>query len=164
MKAHIWMFGLVLFLAGCNSSSQEKDTSFQSISTEGQLSNADIIRNPVSATAPLDTANIAKIQFDSTTYHFGEVFEGDKVTHKFSFTNTGKTPLIISDARSTCGCTVPKWPDTPIAPGEKGEIEVRFDTKGKSGRQSKPVTITANTYPSTTRIYLTGMVRMTNDE
>ncbi len=156
MKSHVVFCGLILLVAACNQSVNEK--SFESISTEGQPSNADIIRNPVSATAPLDTVNVAKIRFDSTTYHFGEVYEGDVVQYRFEFTNTGKVPLVISDARSTCGCTVPEWPKSPIAPGQKEAIAVRFDTKGKSGRQSKPVTITANTYPSTTQLYLTGMV------
>ena len=91
-------------------------------------------------------------------FNFGSVVTGDKVEKDFQFTNEGKVPLLITDARATCGCTVPDWPDTPIAPGEKGVISVVFDTKNKSGRQVKPITITANTYPSTTELRLVGQV------
>lgn len=120
---------------------------------------ADIIRNPVTADGPLDTVNVAKISFEATEYDFGMVDEGAEVIKTFNFTNTGKIPLIISDARSTCGCTVPDWPKNPVPPGGEGEIKVVFQTKGKPNRQNKPVTITANTYPAQTKIYLNGFVR-----
>jgi hypothetical protein len=125
---------------------------------EPAIGQADIIRSPVSANRPLDTVNVAKLSFDEPTFDFGTVSEGAVIEHTFSFTNTGKVPLLISNARSTCGCTVPEWPETPIDPGEAGEITVRFDTKNKSQLQVKPVTITANTYPSTSKIYLQGVV------
>ena len=81
------------------------------------------------------------------------------VEHTFSFTNQGKVPLLITDARSTCGCTVPEWPRQPIAPGQVAEISVRFDTQQKFNQQNKPVTITANTLPAQTTIYLRGFVK-----
>lgn len=120
---------------------------------------ADIIRNPVTAEGPIDTVNVAKMTFASVEYNFGEVSEGKVVEHTFEFTNSGKVPLLISDARSTCGCTVPEWSETPIAPGEKGKIKVRFNTTGKVNEQHKQVTITANTYPSETFVSLLGFVR-----
>lgn len=119
--------------------------------------NASIIRSPV-ADPEADPAEAATLTFEETNYNFGSVTEGETVSHVYAFTNTGKVPLLITDARSTCGCTVPTYPEKPVAPGESGEIVVTFDTAGKEGRQSKPVTITANTYPAVTTVYITGQV------
>ncbi|MBK7474613.1 MAG: DUF1573 domain-containing protein [Haliscomenobacter sp.] len=83
---------------------------------------------------------------------------GVLVERQFEFTNAGKSPLVISRAYSTCGCTVPEWPEAPILPGEKGTLRVRFDTRGKVGEQYKPVYITANTLPATSKVYLIGEV------
>ena len=84
--------------------------------------------------------------FDKTVHDFGTINEGDKVTTVFSFTNTGSEDLIIVDARGSCGCTVPQYPkNTPIAPGETGEITVSFDSNNKPGNQQKSVTLSANT-------------------
>lgn len=90
------------------------------------------------------------IQFESTFHDFGDIKEGDVVNTVYKFTNTGNSPLIIRDARASCGCTVPSKPEAPVMPGETGEIEVEFNSKGKPGMQSKTVTITANTEPSET--------------
>ncbi|MFN7120099.1 MAG: DUF1573 domain-containing protein [Saprospiraceae bacterium] len=147
---------LVLGLLACKSK-QDNEKRIEEIDINGNV--ADIIRNPASAEGPVDTVNVAKMAFTQTTYNFGEVSEGELVKHTFEFTNTGKVPLIISDARSTCGCTVPEWPEEPVAPGEKGKIEVVFNTAGKMSEQSKPITITANTYPSETVVTLEGFVR-----
>lgn len=120
--------------------------------------NAQIIRNPVTANHPVDSSAVAQLQFEAERHDFGEVPEGQIVEHTFRFTNTGQVPLLITDARSTCGCTVPEWPEEPIPPGEQGLIMVRFNTEGKLNQQQKPITITANTLPAQTRIYLEGFV------
>ena len=84
--------------------------------------------------------------FDRVSHDFGTINEGEKVTTTFAFTNTGQTDLIIVDARGSCGCTVPDYPkNTPIAPGQKGEIVVSFDSNNKPNLQQKTVTISANT-------------------
>ncbi|NJB85486.1 hypothetical protein GGR26_001231 [Lewinella marina] len=121
---------------------------------------ASLIRNPVADqdAAPADTSLVAKLTFEEPEYHFGEVKEGTTVRRSFRFTNTGRAPLLITDARSTCGCTVPSYPRQPIAPGEGGVVEVVFNTAHKYGRQRKPVTLTANTYPSLTTIYVDGTI------
>ncbi len=98
------------------------------------------------------------IEFEETTFDFGTIKQGDKVTHIFKFRNAGNEPLIISNAKATCGCTVPNWPKEPIPPGETGEIEVVFNSKGKSNKQNKKVTITANTNPPQSFVYLKGFV------
>ena len=69
-----------------------------------------------------DTA--AKIEFKSETVDYGEIAKGSDGIRVFEFTNTGNAPLVITNVKSSCGCTVPKKPTAPIAPGEKGEIEV----------------------------------------
>jgi len=160
MKTWCILLSAIALLAACGQqSSGDMEKSVEEIMQEDVWSNADIIRNPVSADSPEDTVNVAKITFEEEIYDFGEVKEGLVVEHVFAFTNTGKAPLLISGARSTCGCTVPEWPQAPIAPGEKGEIKVRFNTQNKRNQQSKPITVTANTYPSTTKVLLTGVVR-----
>ena len=126
--------------------------------------------DPAAANAPSDakaaaapTGPITSIQFDETTYDYGTVKDGDKVKHIYKFENTGKTPLIISDAKGSCGCTVPDWPREPIAPGKTGEIKVEFDSKNKGteegSNQSKRVTITANTDPVQTYLTIKGIVK-----
>ena len=77
------------------------------------------------------------------------LIDGEKVTFSFRFTNSGDKPLIISNAKGSCGCTVPNYPKEPIAPGNSSYIDVTFDSKGRTGKQSKAVTITANTNPNT---------------
>lgn len=91
-----------------------------------------------------------KFEFDKTVHDFGDVQEPQSVNTVFTFTNTGDAPLIITNATGSCGCTVPEWPRTPIAPGESGEIKVSFSSQGKSGNTEKTVSITANTIPQTT--------------
>lgn len=95
---------------------------------------------------------------DNGTFDFGTVNEGEIVSHTFKFTNTGSEPLIVSDAKGSCGCTVPSKPTAPIAPGEDGEITVQFNSKNKKGARNQKVTVTANTNPAQSFLYLTGTV------
>ncbi len=132
---------------------------------------AEIATAPNATTAPAATANPATpaepaapkgpsttMAFAESSFDFGTVESGEKVRHTYKFTNTGKEPLVISNAKGSCGCTVPKWPQEPIAPGAEGEIDVEFDSKNKAGRQTKTVTITANTESGTERLTITGEV------
>ncbi len=99
------------------------------------------------------------ISFDETEYDYGVIDEGEKARHTYKFTNSGKEPLIISNAKGSCGCTVPSWPKEPIPPGGTGTIDVEFNSKGKKGKQSKRVTITANTEPAQTFLTIKGEVK-----
>ena len=118
--------------------------------------------NPVTPATPnvaVPTGPVTSVAFaDNGTYDFGTVTEGEIVSKTFTFTNTGSEPLIISDAKGSCGCTVPSKPTAPIAPGEDGEITVQFNSKNKKGPRNQKVTITANTNPAQSFIYLTGTV------
>ena len=77
---------------------------------------------------------------------------------------TGDQPLMITNAKGSCGCTVPEWPKEPIMPGETGVIKVEFNSKGKKGVQSKRVTITANTEPVQTFLTIKGEILVPDQE
>lgn len=87
----------------------------------------------------------AEVTFSRTEHDFGVINEGDVVETTFSFQNTGKSDLIITNAVGSCGCTVPEWPKEPIAVGGTGVIKVKFNSSGKPNKQSKNVTLTTNT-------------------
>jgi len=102
--------------------------------------------------------DVAVMTFTEELYEFGTIKSGEVVEHTFKFTNTGTVPLVIENAKSTCGCTVPQYPREAILPGESGEIAVKFNSKNKHGKQRKPVNITANTHPKLTTVYINGKV------
>ena len=85
----------------------------------------------------------AKIEFNKETHDYGTIKNGADGSCVFEFKNTGDSPLIISNAKGSCGCTVPEWPKEPIAPGAKGSIKVKYDTM-RTGEINKSVTITSN--------------------
>lgn len=93
---------------------------------------------------------LSGIDFPNQFHDFGIIPDNKKGYTAFTFTNTGKEPLLILGAEGSCGCTVPTWPKEPIAPGKSGKIEVAFDPAGKLGEHSKVVSITSNTQPTTT--------------
>lgn len=88
-------------------------------------------------------SNGAQISFDKETHDYGTIKNGANGTCTFEFKNTGNAPLILSNAKGSCGCTVPTWPKEPIAPGATGVISVKYDTK-RQGAINKSVTITSN--------------------
>ena len=100
---------------------------------------------------------VAKIEFKTTTIDYGTVEKGADGVRTFEFTNTGNAPLIISSVKSTCGCTVPKKPKGPIMPGEKGEIEVKYDTK-RVNPIRKTITVISNADTPTVALKIKGLV------
>jgi uncharacterized protein (DUF58 family) len=111
----------------------------------------------VTANAQDDT-NGPKIKFENQSHDFNDVTQGEKVSHKFTFKNTGNQPLILNNVLTTCGCTVTDWPKDPIPPGKTGEIEVKFNTAGRMGKQNKVITIISNATTPQTRIKITANV------
>jgi len=87
----------------------------------------------------------AKIKFEKTEHDFGTINEGEIVDTVFSFKNSGKSELIITSAKGSCGCTVPEWPKEPIMPGEEGQIRVKFNSDKKPNLQQKTITLVTNT-------------------
>jgi len=139
----------ILFSCGADETSNSKP-----INETGKTERAD---PPVNATlekydpaknqAQEPTGPLTGISFNEYEHDFGVMDEGDVVTYYFEFTNTGAEPLILDKCKGSCGCTVPQCPKNPIAPGETGSIEVKFNSKGKKNKQTKKVTVTANTDP-----------------
>lgn len=157
MRKYILFYSLLfLSLTACNNEpATNSEKKVEAIQTEDP--NA-FIRMPISANKEVDIDQVAKMEFEETVYDFGTVKKGKKVTHTYEFKNTGKVPLVITDARSTCGCTVPTYPKEPIEPGKGGRIKVVFDTTNYTDRQGKPITITANTYPNKTELMIKGNI------
>ena len=100
---------------------------------------------------------IAKIEFDKTTIDYGTITKGADGVRTFEFTNTGDAPLIISKVSSSCGCTVPKKPEKPIMPGERGEIQVKYDTKRVMPIR-KTITVLSNADTPTVALKIKGNV------
>jgi len=100
-----------------------------------------------------------EFKFENEVHQFGDIVEGNKVTHKFKFTNVGNRPIIIIKVTSTCGCTIPEWPEEPIMPGKEAEIKVVFDSKGKYGKFMKRVSIRSNAITPTKILIISGTVK-----
>lgn len=89
-------------------------------------------------------AEAPRVQFDATEYTYGKIKAGEKVTHEFRLTNAGKKPLIIRKVKASCGCTAATPDKSELKPGESTSIKVIFDSTGRSGRDSKSVTVITN--------------------
>jgi hypothetical protein len=87
------------------------------------------------------------MSFDKTIHDYGTINQGDQVECVFKVTNTGNEPLVIENAKGSCGCTVPDYPKDPIPAGQTRDIKVKFNSAGKANNQQKTVTLTANTEP-----------------
>jgi hypothetical protein len=85
-----------------------------------------------------------EIIFNEYAHAFGKVAEGEKVAYTFSYENKGTEDLVIKSAITTCGCTVPEYDTRPVPPGGKGTLDVVFDTTGRSGMQTKTITVRSN--------------------
>ena len=135
---------LLVFVAGCVGSSEKKEKE----AANGRGVDASLITNPVTLEGERDKASLPEMIFDNNEHDFGQANEGDTLRHIFTFKNTGKGPLVISSAESSCGCTIPYYPKEPVLPGESGEVKVEFNTKGKTGAHVKEVVLFANTQPN----------------
>src|SRR5690349_9026085 len=105
-----------------------------------------------------DNPNQAAFKFNEEEFNFGTIKQGESITHNFEFINTGKEPIIISNASGSCGCTVPEWPKEPIAGGAKAVIKVTFNSAGKQGVQDKTVTLQSNAKQNPMVLHLKGNV------
>ncbi|RED47189.1 MULTISPECIES: DUF1573 domain-containing protein [Winogradskyella] len=104
---------------------------------------------------------VAKIEFKTDVIDYGTIEKGADGVRVFEFTNTGDAPLVISNVKSTCGCTVPKKPKGPIMPGETGVIEVKYDTK-RVNPIRKTITVFSNAETPTVALKIKGLVVDTN--
>lgn len=135
-------------------------TTEEDIHHKGDL--ADLAYNPMRPDGTIDSSYLPILTWDVDNYDFGTITEGEVIEKKYFFKNTGTAPLVILNATSTCGCTVPEWPKHRIPPDSTGFILVRFKSKSKEGSQNKDVTIFANTIPNHSKINIRGTVQKLN--
>ncbi len=110
----------------------------------------DPLTPPTAAPADKPVGPATSVAFANMEHDFGRIKQDTDNHYTFKFTNTGKEPLVISNATGSCGCTVPDYPKAPIAPGATGEIKVEYKPGKQEGNQAKTVTVTANTEPAQT--------------
>jgi hypothetical protein len=101
--------------------------------------------------------NAPEITFTENVIDYGTIEQGADGNRTFTFTNTGKEPLILTNVRASCGCTTPKWTRNPVAPGEKGEILVHYDTN-RMGNFQKTITVTSNAKTANKTLTIKGKV------
>lgn len=145
MNKILFIVFLALFIVSCRQISTNKTTADKSGANN----------NNASPVAPVlhDTTKLTTIEWpDSTFINMGKMKENDKLNVSFRFKNTGDQPLTVYRAWGTCGCTVPEFPQKPIAPGEEAVIKAVFDSRGRIGHQAKEVYVNANTKPSETSV------------
>lgn len=149
MKNIIGLAAFALVFASCANSEQN-----QKVDTPLADAQEIVMDSPkeVNLDAPI-------LSFEEEVYEFGVIEEGKVVEHVYTFTNTGKTPLIISNVSASCGCTTPEYSTHPINPGEQGSVSVSFDSNGQTGKQQKIITILSNAEPSRTIVQLKGEVK-----
>ncbi len=93
---------------------------------------------------PALTDEPKEIEWKKTTHDFGEIVQGTKAKYTFTFTNKGTTPIVITNATASCGCTVPNFSKEPVAPGAQGSVTAIFDSSGKNGNFAKNITVATN--------------------
>lgn len=148
---------LIGLLSACGDSKQQQN---DAQGKDGLLS-TELVNNPRSAKG-LDTAvynGMPTMDFEDTVHHFGTLEEGVKASYSFEFVNNGKTPLIVSAAKGSCGCTVAEYPRDPVHPGTSGIIQVLFDTYGKPGHQEKSIALTTNSKRGVHMLYIKADVK-----
>lgn len=110
-----------------------------------------------------DAKKLPVMEFEKTEHDFGTIEQGTPVETVFKFKNTGVAPLIITSATSSCGCTVPEPPKEPIAPGESGELLVKYNGSG-ANQVAKTITVRANTESGTETLKIKVFVNPKNKE
>lgn len=126
------------------------------------ISGFDPLTPPVKPEAAPYVGPVTNIGFKTESHDFGKIKQDSENHYVFNFINTGKEPLVISNAVGSCGCTVPEYPKHPIPPGGSGEINVVYKPGKQEGQQNKTVTVTANTEPAQTVLRIQADVQVAN--
>ena len=163
------MFASVLMLQSCKNDDSVKESAREKLhNTDKKI--AESSTNPKDVLKKKEQEPVGPtttVEFKEKAYDFGKVMDGDIVEHDYHFTNTGDEPLILKNVKASCGCTVPTWPRKPVAPGDKGVIHARFDTKrrGRPGGapQNKRITVTGNIEGGKVILTLKGLVDKKED-
>ena len=174
------LLGIIALTLIINTFFMDSTPTRRSLSNNGASPQSNIAINPTAAAQPIEASTPintnqpeavpqvklsesrakTNVSFADMTHNFGSIQQDSKHTKVFKFTNTGTEPLIIEDAKGSCGCTVPTFPKEPIKPGETSEIEVVYSPGKQQGAQTKTVTITANTNPITTSLNISANVEV----
>lgn len=129
----------------------------------GNLANAqETVPATTEVKAVADNPNAPEITFESDVHDYGTIKQNADGGCEFKFKNTGKEPLIITNAKGSCGCTVPTWPKEPIMKGQTGVIKVHYDTK-RVGAFTKTVTLTSNAKSDTKVLTIKGVVEASEE-
>lgn len=165
-------------LTACFSDLPMNSTESEPIATKDSTPAPAVVAEPKSEpvevvevdTIPIDTIKVAqkverptripaKIKFETTSYLYDTINQGDVVEYSFKFKNVGERPLAIKDVRGSCGCTIASYSFLDIAANEESEIKARFDSKGKKGPQFTTITVYSNANPKGDVLSLKGVVR-----
>ena len=140
MKQLFILGSAILFLVSCDVRRKDK------IAVNNTLTQQVEIKDPTT------------VQVIDSVYDFGKITDGEIVTYNYRFVNTGKKPLIVTNASASCGCTVPEKPEKPIEPGDTAVIKVKFDSNKRVGMAHKTVTVSSNAEPAFPELLLKGEV------
>lgn len=133
----LWVTSLFVMITSC----KKEENKINDIQSD---TNTIVTETISKSTPPSANGKYPELSFEKQEHDFGTIKQGDKVTYEFKFKNTGQADLLISDAKGSCGCTVPEYPKDALKPGESGVIKVSFNSAGKSGKQTKSVTLFCN--------------------
>jgi hypothetical protein len=157
---------LLIVIAAMTTACKDKEAEKKIAALEARLSELEGKKNTPFNPTPAPAAEPEKkpegplpvLTFETTEHDFGTISEGQKVSYTYKFKNTGEAPLIIQEAKPSCGCTVPDWTRTPIPVGGEGFVKAEFDSNGKPNVQNKTITVVANTWPKQTPLKFKAMV------
>jgi hypothetical protein len=138
-------------LFSCNDAVQKVNKNNKKLSTDLVKNNQSLKNNSKEIIQPI-------IEILESEYDFGIIKQGEKASHDYKIKNIGNSDLLITSAKGSCGCTVPEWPREPIKPGNEANIKVTFDSKGKTGKQNKRVTLMTNAIPNVKILTIKGEV------
>lgn len=148
-----WVIALLWLGIATSCQQNEEDSDTPELLPASEIKNSNTLQEENAV-----TQGYPRIAFDKVRHDFGEIEQGQVVRYDFAFTNTGDGNLIITNVKASCGCTVAEYPKEPIAPGEGGIIPVEYNSRGRSNKFDKTVTVFANTSPNTTELYIQGFV------
>jgi len=143
------LFSICILFHSCASSNTQDAPDMS-----GHLS-TDLVESPRSLTDDsVALNNLGRLFFTDTIHDFGKVTEGEIVEVDFDFENRGKKDVIISEAKASCGCTVPSYPEQPLKSGAKDKIRVTFNSEGKKGYNEKMIIVHTNGNPATYNLFI----------
>ena len=148
------LFASFLFLSvtlSCNDAAQKVENDNNKLSTDLVKNNQSLENDNKEIIQPI-------VEILESEYDFGVLKQGEKATHNYKIRNICNSDLLITSAKGSCGCTVPEWPREPIKPGNEANIKVTFDSKGKTGKQNKRVTLMTNAIPNVKILTIKGEV------